>query len=354
MEATKRCPFCAEEILGDAIRCKHCQADLGRREAQGPHIAIGVILLAVPAVAAVVEWNLVRGESLLQQPDRMVAAVCSATVLATAVLAAIEASMLGFGAADTPAGQIRRESPPLVWFAGLLLLWPISFPWFFSARKRFGQQGRVGVAVLVVALFVATGVVLLSQIESAKAEVGDALTRLGSDLAGPAQGALPKPSTPRPRPTWQETRRPSPMDDVPSIVVSRESDEAIMGSDGQDLFAEIVISCIKGKTGAYVDAKMLLNGQVRTWDDGYSWGSAIRSPVRARLDTDKATSGWWLISDDRESVFPSRPVDFIKGLMKHRQLRVELESSQMGSQSIPFSLDGLDESIKGLRSTCKW
>lgn len=352
MEATKRCPFCAEEILADAIRCKHCQADLGRRAVQGPHSAMGVILLAVPVLAAVVEWNLVSGESLLQQPDRTVAGVCSVVVVMTALLAAIEASMLGFGAVP-PAGQLRRESSPFVWFAGLLLLWPVTFPWFFSARRRLGQQGRVGVAVLVVALFVATGVVLLNRIESAKGEVRDALTRIG-DLAGPAQGALPKPSTPRPQPTWQETRTPAPMDDVPSVVVSRESDEAIMGSDGQDLFPRIIIRCIRGKTDVNVDAKMLLNGQVRTWDDGYSWGSSIRSPVRARLDADKATSGWWLISDDREAVFPPRPVDFVKGLMKHRQLRVELESSQMGSQSILFSLEGLDESIKGLRSTCKW
>jgi hypothetical protein len=52
--------------------------------------------------------------------------------------------------------------------------------------------------------------------------------------------------------------------------------------------------------------------------------------------------------------FPSRPVDVIKSLMKHRQLRGELESTQMGSQSILLSLDGLDESIKGLQSTCNW
>jgi len=29
MEATKRCPFCAEEILAAARKCKHCGSDLG-------------------------------------------------------------------------------------------------------------------------------------------------------------------------------------------------------------------------------------------------------------------------------------------------------------------------------------
>jgi hypothetical protein len=28
MEATKRCPYCAEEILAAAVRCKHCKSDL--------------------------------------------------------------------------------------------------------------------------------------------------------------------------------------------------------------------------------------------------------------------------------------------------------------------------------------
>lgn len=30
---TKKCPFCAEEILLDAIKCKHCQSDLSEQSA---------------------------------------------------------------------------------------------------------------------------------------------------------------------------------------------------------------------------------------------------------------------------------------------------------------------------------
>lgn len=35
MEKTKRCPFCAEEILAAAIKCKHCRSDLPST----PHVA---------------------------------------------------------------------------------------------------------------------------------------------------------------------------------------------------------------------------------------------------------------------------------------------------------------------------
>jgi len=54
--ATKKCPFCAEEILTDAIKCKHCQSSLVVDEIQiaqpqpkkkgglGKYIGIGVLL----------------------------------------------------------------------------------------------------------------------------------------------------------------------------------------------------------------------------------------------------------------------------------------------------------------------
>jgi hypothetical protein len=35
-EATKRCPFCAEEILAAAIRCKHCKSDLEEKSSSAP------------------------------------------------------------------------------------------------------------------------------------------------------------------------------------------------------------------------------------------------------------------------------------------------------------------------------
>ena len=59
-ETTQRCPFCAEEILAAAIRCKHCGANLaaGQGSAQAPQ--------AVTAKAPKrTRWKLIVGSLVL-------------------------------------------------------------------------------------------------------------------------------------------------------------------------------------------------------------------------------------------------------------------------------------------------
>jgi uncharacterized protein (DUF983 family) len=51
-EATKRCPFCAEEILAVAKKCKHCGSMLDESAAapSKPSADYGMFLLAVPVI----------------------------------------------------------------------------------------------------------------------------------------------------------------------------------------------------------------------------------------------------------------------------------------------------------------
>lgn len=39
--ATKKCPFCAEEILAEAVKCKHCQSSLTAQAPAATPVIIG-------------------------------------------------------------------------------------------------------------------------------------------------------------------------------------------------------------------------------------------------------------------------------------------------------------------------
>src|ERR1700691_5873123 len=96
-EATKRCPFCSETILADAIKCKHCQSDLrvppqavtAPAKSSGGE-AIGIFLLLLPLASAFLIWFWVGQMNLLQGPDSSLSLLGCGTILTTAILVAAE------------------------------------------------------------------------------------------------------------------------------------------------------------------------------------------------------------------------------------------------------------------------
>lgn len=51
--ATKRCPFCGEEILAVAVVCKHCGRDLSPQKKSGLNPAIVILLVIIGIVATI-------------------------------------------------------------------------------------------------------------------------------------------------------------------------------------------------------------------------------------------------------------------------------------------------------------
>lgn len=128
-EATKRCSFCAEEILEAAKKCKHCGSDLeispaAKTAADKPAADYGLFLLIIPIVSTCLIWFWVSGMNLLQSPGSTLDFIMITTVLGTAIVAAMEASKVGMKA-DKTLGTYS----PTAWFLssfsfGLLAIQP--------------------------------------------------------------------------------------------------------------------------------------------------------------------------------------------------------------------------------------
>ena len=143
---TKKCPYCADKINVDAIKCKHCGSDLVENKSakmnKNTGELFGVLLLICPLLAIFLLW-------FIPLPFFHIIIIMSA-IITTAILAAVEASQLNFG--TTPSG--KKETGPIGFFLGMLLLWVISYPFYFYKRSKKGKKNFVFGSILVTVVFV--------------------------------------------------------------------------------------------------------------------------------------------------------------------------------------------------------
>jgi len=123
-------------------------------ETQKPQETLGIIILVLPLATSLLIWQWVGGMNLLQNPGSVLTLLSIGTVVATGILAGIEAEKLGVGKGKKldKNGREKHQTGPIGWAIYVMLAWVFSFPAYMYWRSRYGAKnmliGGIGVALL--------------------------------------------------------------------------------------------------------------------------------------------------------------------------------------------------------------
>ena len=183
----KQCPFCGEEILAIASKCKHCRSNLdsdtqSATATQGrTPVDYGPLLLGIPVVASLLIIFWVSNMNLFQSPSETILGISVLTIISTAIVAAIEAQKLGMRS-DRSVGSYS----PAIWFFLIALLWIVGYPAYLYKRKKWGAKNMLIPSLLIAAIFLSSAVAMEILIEQKKAEIRAEMSKVKSEM-GKAQ-----------------------------------------------------------------------------------------------------------------------------------------------------------------------
>ncbi len=128
--------------------------DTGQPQAR-PGETLGMFMLVVPAAAILLMciWfsNIAEAERVSKLHWLM-----AATIVVTAIFAAVEAIKLGMGKPADIDREGKSQSGPIAWFFFVVLLWPVCYPIYLRHRKRYKLKNLMFLGALIVIAVVTT------------------------------------------------------------------------------------------------------------------------------------------------------------------------------------------------------
>lgn len=139
---------------------------------------------------------------------------------------------------------------------------------------------------------------------------------------------------------WTVSEETSAIDDSKKVTLLLDAENSI-GDSYRKYTPTIVLRCSENKTNAYIVMGKFLGS------DGIK--------VLTRLDKQKASKKRWSISTDHKAIFaPGSNTGYIKTLIKHDKLLVQLTPYSASPVMTTFDLRGLKEAVIPLRNACHW
>jgi len=139
---------------------------------------------------------------------------------------------------------------------------------------------------------------------------------------------------------WIVSEETSAIDDSKKVILSLTAENSV-GNGYKTNTPTMILRCSENKTNAYINIGIFLG--------------LTSTKVLSRLDTKKATTRRWSISTDNKAIFaPSSNVKYIKSIMNHDKLLIQLTPYNESPIMTTFDLRGLKEAVKPLKKACHW